>query len=193
MKESIKLGFILLILCAVSAGLLAIVNSYTAPVIMQNELKETLASYQTIYGEDAEEVTPVDQGLLKEVQEKFPDIDNVFEVKKGGNLIGYGINVKGNGFGGEMTNALGFYIENKTIAGFRNIVNAETKGFGTRIADETYYSSYNGKSAAGDLTISKDPSAENQVLLMTGATVTSKAVLEADNVAIQAFNYLLAK
>ena len=189
MKESIKLGFILLILCAVSAGLLAIVNAYTAPVIMQNELKETLASYQTIYGEDAEEVTPVDQGLLKEVQEKFPDIESVFEVKKGGNRI----NVKGNGFGGEMTNALGFYIENKTIAGFRNIVNAETKGFGTRIADETYYSSYNGKSAAGDLTISKDPSAENQVLLMTGATVTSKAVLAADNVAIQAFNYLLAK
>ena len=191
MKESIKMGVILLVLCAVSAGLLAVVNGFTAPIIFENEMAETLQSYRDIFGEDAEEVTLLDSGKLAEIQEEYPDVDNIFEVKKGGELIGYGINIKATGFGGEMTNAIGFRIDGETIAGFRNISNQETKGFGSRIAEESYYSSYDGKSAAGPLEISVDPQGENQVMQISGATVTSKAVNVGNGKAIEVFHILL--
>lgn len=191
MKESIKMGVILLILCAVSAGLLAVVNGFTAPIIFENEMASTLQSYRDIFGEDAEEVTLLDSGKLAEVQEEYPDVENIFEVKKGGELIGYGINIKATGFGGEMTNAIGFRIDGETIAGFRNISNQETKGFGSRIAEESYYSSYDGKSAAGPLEISVDPQGENQVMQISGATVTSKAVNVGNGKAIEVFHILL--
>ncbi len=191
MKESIKMGVILLVLCAVSAGLLAVVNGFTAPIIFENEMAETLQSYRDIFGEDAEEVTLLDSGKLAEIQEEYPDVDNIFEVKKGGELIGYGINIKATGFGGEMTNAIGFRIDGETIAGFRNISNQETKGFGSHIADESYYSSYNDKSAAGPLEISVDPQGENQVMQISGATVTSKAVNVGNTKAIEVFHILL--
>lgn len=48
MKEPVKFGIILLVFCALSAGLLAAVNSFTAPVIAETELKNTLASYEVI-------------------------------------------------------------------------------------------------------------------------------------------------
>lgn len=191
MKESIKMGVILLVLCAVSAGLLAVVNGFTAPIIFENEMAETLQSYRDIFGEDAEEVTLLDKDALAGIQEEYPDVDNIFEVKKGGELIGYGINIKATGFGGEMTNAIGFRIDGETIAGFRNITNQETKGFGSHIEDEAYYSSYNDKSAAGPLEISVDPQGENQVMQISGATVTSKAVNVGNGKAIEVFHILL--
>lgn len=191
MKESIKMGVILLVLCAVSAGLLAVVNGFTAPIIFENEMAETLQSYRDIFGEDAEEVTLLDKDALAGIQEEYPDVDNIFEVKKGGELIGYGINIKATGFGGEMTNAIGFRIDGETIAGFRNITNQETKGFGSRIEDEAYYSSYNDKSAAGPLEIALDPQGENQVMQISGATVTSKAVNVGNGKAIEVFHILL--
>ena len=90
-----------------------------------------------------------------------------------------------------MTNAIGFRIDGETIAGFRNISNQETKGFGSHIADESYYSSYNDKSAAGPLEISVDPQGENQVMQISGATVTSKAVNVGNTKAIEVFHILL--
>ena len=115
----------------------------------------------------------------------------MFVASKDGKVVGYGINFKASGFGGDMTNAMGILLDNNTIAGFRNISNSETKGFGTQIQEEPYYSSYVGKSAAGDLEINTDPKADNQVLQISGATVTSKAVVAGDNIALAAYREFL--
>lgn len=191
MKESVKFGVILLLFCAISAGLLALVNSFTAPVIAQTQLEQTLASYKTIFGDKADDFAPLDQAKLSEIQKTNPAIKKVFIAKKGGKTIGYGVNVTSNGFGGEMENALGFLLEGDKIAGFRNITNAETKGFGTRMVEPEYYESYKDKSAAAPLEISKNPQKENQVLWMSGATVSSKAILQGSNAAVKVYSEVL--
>lgn len=188
MKESVKFGVILLLFCAFSAGLLAYVNGFTAPVIAQAELEATLESYKVIFGDKADNFEEYDKKDLEAVQAKYPDIENVFVATKDGNVVGYGINVKAKGFGGDMTNAIGILADDDTIAGFRNISNSETKGFGTQIEEEPYYSTYVGKSAKGDLSINVDPKGDNEVLQISGATVSSKGVLAGDNVAIKAYN-----
>lgn len=191
MKEPVKFGIILLIFCAVSAGLLAYVNGITAPKIAQMELEQTMESYKAIFGESADSFEKYDEAKLQKVKEKYPDIQDIFVATKGGKTVGYGINVNTNGFGGAMTNAIGILLEGDKIAGFRNISNQETKGFGTHIEDEDYIKSYVGKSAASPLEYAKDPQAENQVMWITGATVTSKAVVKGDNVVIEAYNEML--
>ena len=71
MKEPVKFGIILLVFCALSAGLLAVVNSFTAPVIAETELKNTLASYEVIFGENADGFEEYDQEKLNSIKEKY--------------------------------------------------------------------------------------------------------------------------
>lgn len=191
MKEPVKFGIILLVFCALSAGLLAAVNSFTAPVIAETELKNTLASYEAIFADAADSFEEYDQAKLDSIKEKYPNIEKIFVAKKGQDVVGYGVNVKANGYGGAMTNALGFLLEGDTIAGFRNISHGETSGFGSRIATDEYYPSYEGKSAAGPLELSKEPKAENEVMWLSSATISSKAALAGSNDAIQVYNEVL--
>lgn len=191
MKEPVKFGIILLVFCALSAGLLAAVNNATAPVIAETELKNTLASYEEIFGDSADSFEEYDQDKLNSLKEKYPNIEKIFIAKKGEDLVGYGVNVKSNGYGGAMTNALGFLLDGDKIAGFRNISNGETSGFGSRITTDEYYPSYECKSAAGPLELSKEPKAENEVMWLTSATISSKGALAGSNDAIKIYNEVL--
>ncbi len=190
MKESARLGIILLVFCAVSAALLAVVNGFTSPIITANELETTFQSYALIYGDNADSFELVDKDRLAEVQEKYPNVENIFEAKKGDQVVGYGINIGGNGFGGAMTNAFGFLNEGNRIAGFRNISNGETQGFGSQMTEEPFINSFVDRDATGEIVYSKGPAAENEILWMSGATVSTKAVTATANEAIQVFNEL---
>lgn len=193
MKEPVKFGVILLIFCAISAGLLALVNSFTAPIISRAELADTFTSYEAIFGDEANNFEILDDSELSAIQESYPQVENIFVAMKDDEIVGYGINISVNGFGGSMTNAMGISLDGNVVAGFRNISNSETKGFGTLIEEEPYYSSYVGKTTDQGLQMSTEPSAENEVLQLSGATITSKAVLEGSNIAIEVYDNFLNK
>lgn len=182
MNEPIKFGAILLAFCALSAGLLAFVNSKTADVIAQAQLESTLESYQAIFGDEADNFEEYDHSALAAIQEKYPQIEKIFIATKNGEKVGYGINVTTNGFGGAMTNALGIKIDGDEILGYSNITHQETKGFGTQITEEPYISSYAGKIISKDLVLSKEPKQPNEIMQISGATVSSKAVFEGDKI-----------
>lgn len=191
MKEPVKFGLILLLFCAISAGLLAVVNGFTAPIIAQAELEKALESYQAIFGDAADNFEELDAEQLTKIRESNKAIERIFVAEKNGKVVGYGINFKATGFGGDMTNAMGILLDGDKIAGFRNISNQETSGFGTRITTEEYYPLYEGKSAAGPVELATDPQKESQIPWLTGATVTSKGVLAADNAVIEVYNEFL--
>lgn len=190
MKEPVRYAAILFIFCAISAGLLAYVNSLTEPVIAQAELESTMQSYEDIFGEKSTSLEPLDEAKLATIKEKYTAIEDVFVAKNGEEVVGYGINVSANGYGGSMTNAIGI-LNDDTIAGFRNISNGETKGIGSQIEEEFYYSTYEGKSASAPLVLSSSPLADNEVLSISGATVSSKGVIAGSNEAINAYNEFL--
>ncbi|WP_455258314.1 FMN-binding protein [Peptoniphilus asaccharolyticus] len=191
MSEPVKFGAILLLFCAISAGLLAFVNSMTVDVIAQAQLEQTLNSYKTIFGDEADAFEEYDQDKLDKIQEKYPEIEAIFVAEKAGQKVGYGVNVTTNGFGGAMTNALGIKIEGDEILGYRNITHQETKGFGTQITEESYISSYKGKSVSEELVLSKDPKAPNEIMQISGATVSSKGVFEGDKIVAEVYNNIL--
>ena len=51
MKETIKLGIILLVFALVAAGVLGYVNSVTEPIIAEREASEAKAAYQELIPE----------------------------------------------------------------------------------------------------------------------------------------------
>lgn len=186
-KESLKLGLILLVIAACSGLILGTANSYTAEVIAQKELETTLASYRDIFGDEADAFDPYDEGKLTKLKEAHPNIANVFVAKKGGDVVGYGINFYANGYGGQMQNAVGFLGPDR-MAGFRNIQNAETPNLGSRITEEPFYSTFTDKSITAPLVGTPTGAGENEVMSMTGATISSKGVLNALNEVIEIYH-----
>ncbi|CAC9925650.1 electron transport complex, RnfABCDGE type, G subunit [Aedoeadaptatus nemausensis] len=193
MANYFKTGFILLVISAVAAGALAVVNGMTVDVIAQAEFEKSVEAYQEIYGDKADTFEPIDEAKKAALVEKYGDIQDVFVAKKGDEIVGYGVNHKASGYGGEMTNAIGL-LNDGTIAGFRNIQNGETPGIGTQITEPTYFKGFEGKTFKnGEVKGNKEPSAEDEIPLITGATVSSTAVLKGVNSILPAYEEISAE
>ena len=193
MKNYLKTGLVLLVISAVAAGALAVVNSFTSEVIAQAEFEKSVQAYQEIYGDKADKFEPLDEAKKAALVEKYKEIQDVFVAKKGDEIVGYGINHTGNGYGGSMTNAIGL-LNDGTIAGFRNIQNAETPGIGTQITEAPYFEQFVGKSFKnGEVKGNKDPQAEDEIPMISGATISSTAVLKGINSILPAYEEISAK
>ena len=193
MKNYLKTGLVLLVISAVAAGLLAVVNSFTSEVIAQAEFEKSVQAYQEIYGDKADKFEPLDEAKKAALVEKYKEIQDVFVAKKGDEIVGYGINHTGNGYGGSMTNAIGL-LNDGTIAGFRNIQNAETPGIGTQITEAPYFEQFVGKSFKnGEVKGNKEPQAEDEIPMISGATISSTAVLKGINSILPAYEEISAK
>ena len=193
MKNYLKTGLVLLVISAVAAGLLAVVNSFTSEVIAKAEFEKSVQAYQEIYGDKADKFEHLDEAKKAALVEKYKEIQDVFVAKKGDEIVGYGINHTGNGYGGSMTNAIGL-LNDGTIAGFRNIQNAETPGIGTQITEAPYFEQFVGKSFKnGEVKGNKDPQAEDEIPMISGATISSTAVLKGINSILPAYEEISAK
>lgn len=190
MNETIKLGLILLIVTAVAGGVLALTNSVTAPIIAEQEKAGSFGAFSEIVPE-ADDFVPIDEGKLAEIMADNRFVQEVYEAKSGDETIGYGFKTKSGGYGGDITTVSVISLDG-TIVGIRVVENSETPGLGTRVVDDpAYRESYEGKSAANELVLSGAPSSDNEVLLLSGATVSSEGVLYGVNGARDAFvNFL---
>lgn len=188
MKETIKLGIVLLLFTAIAGGILAVSNNFTAPIIAERERQESLAAFYDMFKE-ADDFIDVDESLLEEIKANNQTIREAYEAKKGDETIGHAFKVVSTGFDGDITTVVGVNTDG-TISGVKVVSHTETKGIGTRIEGEDFTSSFVGKATESELMPVASPSAENEVLLLSGATVSTKAVLVGVNGAREAFmNY----
>ena len=78
MKNYFKTGLVLLVIAAVAAGLLAVVNGFTSEVIAKAEFEKSVEAYQEIYGDKADTFEPLDESKKAALVEKYKDIQDVF-------------------------------------------------------------------------------------------------------------------
>lgn len=191
MNETIKLGLVLLIVTAVAGGVLAGVNSVTYPVIAERERQESFGALLEIFTE-ADDFLPIDESLLAEITSSNSFVTEVMEAKKGEETIGYAMKVKTGGYGGDIIIQLGVNLDS-TLAGLKVMQQSETPGLGSRIVDDpSFAASFAGKSFASGLSAVGSPSADNEVMALSGATVSTNGVLAGVNGAIEAYNNFLA-
>lgn len=132
---------VLVLICVIMSGLLALTNSATAPIIAEAERKAN---------EEARlEVLPDADSFLQVEQAGLPDA--VKEVYQAENGVGYTFSLTTQGYGGKNTlkMAVGIDMDGK-ITGVKVLSHKETAGLGSKItADENFYGQFPGLDAAG--------------------------------------------
>lgn len=181
MKESLNLAVKLFLITALSALLLAVSNAYTAPVIsarMQMEYKNALKGVLP----EADKFNKLDKSKFSKIKEISSNIEDVAIGEKNGENIGYAIKVVGkNAYKGEIIFLVGVSKKDKKILGYEVLNSKETAGLGSRIGEEPFIKSVLGKSVNKHFEYKNNPTGENEVLALSGSTVSVKAIINGLN------------
>ena len=183
MKDIFRLGAILFVICAVASLMLSLTNNITAPVIEQRNIQANNESRQVVLqvAEEFSEVNDVKGDLIEEV----------YQGTKGGEVVGYTIKTTPKCYGGKVEVMVGISNDGK-ISGVKIGNHTETPGLGSKSADPSFKDQYNGKSTKTPLNVVKgNASNENDIVAISGATITSKAVTAGVNAAMDVYEQKL--
>ena len=177
----LRIAGTLLLITALVAAALAGVNAITKDRIATiNAEKVQAAIYEVLPG--AEIYGQVD---LENIQDDTGMVRDIYESNKG-----FAVKVVVPGFGGDITMMVGVGLDG-TVLGISVVEQAETAGLGAIIADKgdkgiSFRESYQG--LTGPISVSKDG---GQADTITGATITSRAVAEGVNAALNAVKSMI--
>ena len=168
----LRLSLTLLIITALAAASLAYVNSITKDAIAENQLAKTNRAMSEVLP-GAENIQKIDDGS--------GIVQGVYAAGEDSPVQGWAVLVAPNsGFGGEIRMMVGISAKGR-LTGISIISHAETPGLGAVAAAKTpageaFRSSFFG--SQGTLTM-------EDIDALSGATITSRAVLEGVNAAIE--------
>lgn len=174
MKEIFRLCFVLTIIAAVSAGVLAFVDQKTQEPIENSLREEKMAAVRNVLPEFDNE--PDKDTIVLE----FPGADSVtfYRGRKGTDIVGVAFSVIApNGYSGEIEVMVGVNTDG-IVQGIEVLLHLETPGLGAKIETEGFRDQYKGKSLKDPEVwdVMKDGGSFKQI---TGATISSRAVTHA--------------
>lgn len=190
MKDMIRLGLTLLAICVVASFALGATNQITSPIIVQrgiqanNELRQNVLPEAKEFSEvKSSEYKDIGDGIVAEVYEGLND---------SGEVVGYTVKTLPSGYGGEIELMVGISADGK-ITGVKTGTMSETPGLGSKAADPNFIDQYKDKTSEPLEVVKGAASAENQIQAISGATITSTAVTDGVNVALEVFSSALNK
>jgi len=176
MKHIIKPALSLFIIAAISTVLLSLVRDFTLTPI-ENQRRKTL--------ENAMKAVLNEASIFEEFPiEKTGSIVRVYEGKNGTESIGYVIELSPAGYSGAVEMMVGISKAKNEITGMRVLRHSETPGLGALAVKESFYSKFEGRKLV-PLNVVRALPEENDIEAITSATITSRAVTNAVNEAIQ--------
>ncbi|NLM11217.1 MAG: RnfABCDGE type electron transport complex subunit G [Clostridiaceae bacterium] len=173
----IKPTLILFIVCAVITGALAYVNGITENIILVRA-EETQKQYR-------KEVMSEADSFVKINPEGIPEkIAGIYEAYSNDTLAGYVIDVVTKGYGGSMNLTVGINTDGK-VTGVIIGDNNETPGLGSKAEETDFIDQFKEVSVNDTLTVVKqNKKSANEIQAISGATITSRAVAEGVQVAL---------
>lgn len=184
MKEIIKLGVTLLLVCIVAAFALAMTNEVTKDVIAENVIKANTEARQEVFPDaDAFELIATSdeeadytahanaESFLKDNR----DVAEVYKAMSGGEHVGFVIKAVLSGYGPGLEVISGFKLDG-TLTGVRVNTPNETPGLGANAKTSEFYSQYDGLTVNEPVQVTKVEVSGNEIQAISGATITSNAV-----------------
>lgn len=156
-KTLIKSIVVLTVICIVISAALAVVNSFTAPIIEAAAAQRENASRRQVLPQ-AQSFEPVSGAFPASVFSAYQGLD------ESGAVVGYVFTVGNKGFDGVISVMTAIDCGGNIVAVSTLDVTSETATLGGQTAKESYTSMYIGKDAALD-----------GVDVISGATITSEA------------------
>lgn len=180
MNNSLKMLLALTVTAVVMGGGLAGFYKFVEPKIEENRLiEEKRAIMAVIDGIADYEIINIEiEG------KKGPEILQLFRgVDADGKLVGYAFGAKGPGFAGIISMMVGLKIDLKHLSGMNVLEQIETPGLGNIIVKEKFTGQFRGLLIEPKIEYikNKKPVKPNQIQAITGATISSVAVVDALN------------
>ena len=191
MREIVKLAIKLFVITAVAAIALAFTNSITKDRIAEQLALENELARQEVLKE-AESFEQVDQDEFVRIVEALSIenpvmVEESFKGLKDEDVVGYTYKVLPKGYGGEITLLVGISIDGE-ITGIKVVTHSETPGLGAKATEESFQRQFAGASTDSPLTVIKAGTPEdNQVQAITGSTITTQAITDGVNFAMEVF------
>jgi len=178
------LAGVLLVITAVVALLLATVNHITAPIIAANAAREQTEARKAVLQEATE------FELIAEKPDNDIPVTAIYVGEKEGQLVGYCVNVQPIGYGGVIDLMVGIQADG-AVERVKIITMSETAGLGSKAQDEAFLQQYAGKNVTDAFSVIKNGiPQQGEIVAVSGATVTSKAVTAGVNEALRAVKNL---
>lgn len=178
---------VLFVISAVVAAALAGANSVTKTKIAELTERQKTESMQSLFpgAQFREERYPADV-----TSSVLPFL--YYRAEKDGQHEGYIFSTSAKGYGGDVSVMTAVTADGKIKAVKILDVSNETPGLGQNAAKKEFYGQLEGLSAENEIALNKiTASAEkNEITPVTGATITSKAVKEAVNIAIDRYKFI---
>jgi len=177
MRDLVKYGAILTVICIVSGVSLAFVYSKTSVIIADRQAKEAMRAmsvvlpaatdFVEITGDELATAAGDASGVLQAFVGKAADV-----------TVGSIVKVENPGYGGMITMLVGMDSAG-VCQGMQVISQSETPGLGANIKEEAFYGQFAGKE--GILSLKKQG---GQIDAISGATISSKGAVAGVNKAL---------
>lgn len=186
--KTAKIIIVLTVITIISGGVLAVLDSFTKPRIesYQNKLKNEAVS----------QVLPEGVKVTKIEKEDM----TFYKATKNGEDAGYAFQVSGGGYQSDLVLMVGVSPDFSEILGLKIISQMETPGLGTKIEEDKtnkddpawFTRQFVGvKTVPSIIYVKGKPSKNNEIEAITGATISSAAVVDILNKQIQAAKAVL--
>jgi electron transport complex protein RnfG len=182
MKESIRLVVALTVFCVVAAVLLAWTNAATKAPIAKAGNEEKLSVLRKV-------LPGSDNDLLADAKRVTANsAEWVFYVgRRGGQITGVAFSsVSRQGYGGPIEVMVGMKQDGRVLAVEIAAAPAETPGLGTKVKEEKFVSQFTDRPSS-DLAWARVTKDGGAIQGVTGATVSSRAVVDAVRKGMEVF------
>ena len=182
-KRAIGQAWLVLILAFGFGGALAGVEMSLKDRIAANRLAKTLDQVPDV----VPEATQAGEAIRVAERTAYPALNDA------GELVGWVLSAGGQGFADRIQVLVGLDPAAETITGIYVLDQKETPGLGNKIVEADWRDQFRGKPADEPLEVIKqgDPAA-NEIMSISGATISSESVADIINAAVRAAGSKLA-
>lgn len=173
-KDVLVPAFKLFAICLVVTAILGVTNLLTVDLIAEAAAATAEQSKMIVLPE----------------ADAFEDIDeNTYVGTSGGEIVGYVFSTESSGYGGAVTVMTGISVDGD-ITGVVLLDHEETPGLGANAEKDSFTDQY--QQSATELEVVKtEPVSDGEILAITGATITSTAVTNAVNSAVEQYEEIM--
>jgi H+/Na+-translocating ferredoxin:NAD+ oxidoreductase subunit G len=191
MNNTAKIIIVLTLITIISGGVLAVLDSYTKPRI---EAYKTEAKNEAV-----SDVLPKDVKIETIVKND----QTYYKASKNNEIVGYAFQVSGGGYQSELVLMVGVNADFSEIIAAKILSQVETPGLGTKIEndpsnkeDPTWFiDQFKELTVEPEIIYVKNvkPSKKNEIQAITGATISSAAIVDILNKGIQKFKAIIVE
>lgn len=186
MRDILRLGIVLLVVCAVAAAALSMVYGATKDKIAAQQEKAQNEARQAVLPAAVD--FRKEEAVLEQAKASgsFPDVQDIYSgYDAQGNLVGYAVTVAPYGYSSNIVTLVGITVDG-ALQGATVVQQSETPGLGAKVKEEKFISQFRkdagrGYTTESTLKVNKDG---GDIQAITGATISSRAFTKGVNQAL---------